>query len=608
MRESEASKSGLDALREYLNDQAESFDASAVMKLNSVLITKPRQLVHSLRELVEREWEGFKSEQKVKWYDKPVEEASLDFDAIKKDWEHTPENSGHWKNQLDKEEGRCCPPFFFTFLLNFCFTFIPNASIGLDVKAYYEYYFGTWYVRRYGKEEPYPLECRNTNSTHGEDVVECFDAKINGTWNWEDLECKNSKNWYGRVVYECLVANKTVVDRLECRNTTAWFQGEVFECFQEDRVYGALTLVILFMPGVFWSLNFGYKFVGYLKRKHPETFRGAMMNTLFFLPMGLLVMVTYPFQLLVVSILFCFNDQDSWALLTAKAELAEGFYNSHFQYLLGLYIIFNNVERLPSVVQLMIAFGSLSLLAISRVQSLLLDRGGYRLGVGQQIWWILRFGPVHLFNGAFKLGCISLFATIFKWEFLCWFYGGWIFFYIILHFLFNESLLPRRFYFLFIGAAAHTITVPEIVEEVKLLKTFPPSKKTLWATILTPSEIKINLWFHNIVWFLVNSTIMITVTLKPMDDMKLNAALPMITPVLISIGVISLLLLFAYEIRSIDQDTFIRSTSTYPHFTHLMGGDCPGCNYAEGWHHYTVTDPNQVNKQTLKFLLFFVEL
>ena len=85
-----------------------------------------------------------------------------------------------------------------------------------------------------------------------------------------------------------------------------------------------------------------------------------------------------------------------------------------------------------------------------------------------------------------------------------------------------------------------------------------------------------------------------------MEDMKLNAALPMITPVLISIGVISLLLLFAYEIRSIDQDTFIRSTSTYPHFTHLMGGDCPGCNYPEGWHHYTVTDPNQVNKQTLK--------
>ena len=193
-----------------------------------------------------------------------------------------------------------------------------------------------------------------------------------------------------------------------------------------------------------------------------------------------------------------------------------------------------------------------------------------------------RFGPMFLFNSAFKLGSIALILAMLRFNAI-WLYGGIVIIWLLLQFLFNENLLPRRFYYLFIGAGLHAVSVAHIQEEVRLINTNPDSKKNiLYATRLTHIQLKANMWFQNIIWFLLNSVIIITLTVvaEYMEDTKVPLFWPFnyfgsytfttcytstscyhglttITPAIVCLGVISLILLFFKEFKPDDREKLI---------------------------------------------------
>merc|ERR1719220_1252464 len=286
--------------------------------LNLKKITKgTSRVVNSFREFFVEEWEAFKNEKETYLHEKDFYPTNIDFGAIIEEWKYEPTKEAHWENQKKKiKEDDTFPPLFYSIVIGFIFTVVPNGAIVLDLSAAYEYIFGTWYIKR----------------------------------NFLELE---------------LDKNAT------CRTATGILGSSGYyekECFETDPVWGTLTLVLLGLPGLFWSLGIFMQWATYLRKKNPEDYDRKRKLFFFFIPMAAVSMITFPFQLMTISLISCFNNQDHWMNLTAKVGIAEGFFNAHFQYILQLFVFFVKADRFPSFFQYLACFGSLLFLVWSRIR------------------------------------------------------------------------------------------------------------------------------------------------------------------------------------------------------------------------------------------------
>ena len=372
--------------------------------------TKIKHLKEKMLNFFSREWEIFKIQRTLQLKNLPKVSSKLDFEKMWKEFQKDETGNypaEHWSNQAKRREGERVPRLVTTIITGLIFTFIPNCLIVLDYTAAYEYINGTYY----------------------QDVTTEYS---NGT-----LREQNVNRTY----------NKT-----DCRTNPAGYQ----ECFETNPYYGWLTLGFNFLPGLCWSLPVLYRINSTLRKKNKEFWQRKRIFFFIFLPFYVLRLVTFPLQLLVISAISCFHDQDQWALLTAKIGIAEGIYNSHFQFLLQLFIFFTRADRHPSTFQYLAAAGSLFSLAYSRVDSLLLNRDGRNMSAGQLIWIIIRYFPIFLPICAFKLGSISLIVSLLRSNAI-WLYGSVLFIACLLGVGFNERILPMRFYHYFVGFALHAI-------------------------------------------------------------------------------------------------------------------------------------------------------
>jgi len=535
-----------------------------------------------IKSFFQREWQAFKDEKKTKLSDKKKINSNLNFSELLNEWKQDG-NENHWSKKSRKQEGECCSELFSTIVIGILFTLLPNCAIVLDYLTASEYLFGNYYIK-YATDPKPPTNCRTTAS---------------GT----------------------------------------------YECLEYDPVYGTLTLVLTFIPGLFWSFGLFIQFGNYLRKDKPEIYQRKRMLILFFLPLSLICIVTYPLQLFLVSLISCFNDQDQWILLTTKIGITEGLFNAHFQYMLQLFVFFTRADRHPSYIQYLAAFGSLLFLAYSRIESLLLDRGGFRMSPGQKAWWILRFGPSFLLNCAFKVGSISLIIAMLRFNSI-WLYGIIVVTWLFLQILFNEGCLPKRYYYLFIGAGLHAVSVAHIPEEVKLIDTNPDSTKNILSvTRLTPRQLRFNLLFQNTIWFILNCTVIVTLSivsfLRPDTEIsifwpfitktysfkenKVFSVLHIVAPVILIIGLISQVILWIYEFSKRDKEKvkkaikinkkddvtdFTRHVSVeseavsslnteevqYDGWTHVPD-KCPACTGESSWHSYVCDDVLQAGVQ-----------
>jgi len=464
-----------------------------------------------LRNFFLREWEAFQNEKGSKLSNKKKISTVLNFDEMRNEWK-SEGNENHWSKRKVKKEGETCSLLFSTIITGILFTLIPNCAIVLDYMTAKEYLFGNYYLK-------YEHDVKNLSN------------------------CKNES-------------------------------GGTY-CFEKDPVYGTLTLLLTFIAGPFWSFGIFIQFGTYLRKNNPEIFQRKRVLFFVFLPIAILCMVTFPIQLFIVSLISCFNDQNQWMLLTTKIGITEGMFNAHSQYMLQLFVFFTRADRHPSVFQYLAAFGSLLFLAYSRIESLLLDRGGHYMSPGQKAWWIIRFGPCFLSNCAFKVGSISLVIAMLRFNSI-WLYGSILIIWFLLQILFNEQCLPRKYYYLFIGAGLHAVSVAHIPEDIKLIDTNPDSKKNiLWSTRLTSRQLRFNLLFQNLIWFISNFVIIVTLTIvstmEPdiriptfwpfttnhtysFKENKVYRILYIIGPVLLLTGLLSQILLWMFEFKTEDKE------------------------------------------------------
>jgi len=268
---------------------------------------------------------------------------------------------------------------------------------------------------------------------------------------------------------------------------------------------------------------------------------------------------------------------------------------------------------------------------------------------GQKAWWVVRYAPNFLLNCAFKLGSISLIVAMLRFNCI-WLYWSVIIIWALLQILFNELVIDKRFYFLFLGAGMHAVTVAHIPEYVKLIDTDPDIKKNvLWSTRLTSKKLKINLVFQNLVWFLFNTIIISTLwivsryssqdtkiqlfwpftpnTTYTFSENKVFGVLNIVAPIILIIGAISQIIILCFEdTKVIDVKTVKKVLSNegiqlqhqqesndedvqdgimsrymqprhYPGWQHVEPDQCNGCNMPDGtWHKHIYDDegPNRV--------------
>lgn len=495
----------------------------------------------------QREKKAFIQESHKKLRLIPKKNTRIDFGEIVREFKgegkDSPEN--YWKNQAKKREGEKCPQLLSTILIGLFFTLAPNCAIVLDYMAAQEYLGGNWYLK-------YSVDLDNEGN------------RIRYRKEFNEVQCPNKTD---------SLTNITTV----CRPSEGGFLGleylkdDYCECLEYDPVWGALTLVFTFISGIFWSFLLFFRLYHYLTERDSAFYNRKRMVVFFFIPLAILSVVTFPLQLVIISLINVFNDQEQWSFLTIKVGVAEGLFNAHFQFILQLFVFCVRADRHPSFWQYFLLFGSLLFLAYSRVESLLLDRGGPRMSPGQRLWWIVRYGPSFLLNCSFKLGSISLILAMLRFNAI-WLYGFVIIIWILLQILFNEQVIPRRHYYLFMGAGMHAITVAHVPEYVKLIDTDPDMKKNvLWSTKLSSRQLRLNLRLQNLFWFLFNIIIISCVWIVSeyypeqeiyvfwpftqdtykFEDNKVFKVIYYVAPIIIIIGTISQIIIWFFEERPI---------------------------------------------------------
>ena len=105
-------------------------------------------------------------------------------------------------------------------------------------------------------------------------------------------------------------------------------------------------LVILFLPGIFWSLGIFIQWVNYLRKNDEgdEDYDQSRRLFFYFIPLAAFAIITFPFQLMIISLISCFNSQDHWMTLVTKVQIADGIFNAHLQYILQLYIFLSLIH------------------------------------------------------------------------------------------------------------------------------------------------------------------------------------------------------------------------------------------------------------------------
>ena len=137
-----------------------------------------------------------------------------------------------------------------------------------------------------------------------------------------------------------------------------------------------------------------------------------------------------------------------------------------------------------------ILVGSLIGVVNARIDSILVNRGGARMSIGQIIWWKLKYFPAFLLNCTFKLA--SMIFMIYSLKFnVIWLYGGLIMFWLLIHILISSYNIFRRYHYLFLGLGMHGLTVAQISGHIRIIDAYSfRNKTTLWIRHLTSKHIR----------------------------------------------------------------------------------------------------------------------
>jgi len=137
-----------------------------------------------------------------------------------------------------------------------------------------------------------------------------------------------------------------------------------FECFEQDPIWGAMSLVFMFLPGLgVWFFWWG--------KDRNKGFKGLTC----------LAVPFFPFVLICVKVISLLNPGPNWKILAERFAVLEGKFESGMQFYLQLFIVFTRADRLPSNVQLVTIVTSLLMLTKVDIDNILMKQPPL------EAWW-----------------------------------------------------------------------------------------------------------------------------------------------------------------------------------------------------------------------------
>ena len=127
--------------------------------------------------------------------------------------------------------------------------------------------------------------------------------------------------------------------------------GEItnrFQCFERDPIWAMMTLVFMFIPGVFvWDV-----YILQLGKTGLLAQTNIILCVLFKLLVLMISVITFPLQLMACKIISLVNPGEEWEKVDMRVTRAEGRWESSLQLCLQLFIILTRGDRHPSTIQI----------------------------------------------------------------------------------------------------------------------------------------------------------------------------------------------------------------------------------------------------------------
>lgn len=196
---------------------------------------------------------------------------------------------------------------------------------------------------------------------------------------------------------------KNVGRHLKITANTTEVDYEEFECFEQDPIWGYMTLTIIFLPGVVMGFMFAnqYSCITFCKKCSCSGWLRLLLIPIYFL--------SFPVLVLFGKMVGMFNPGPHWTSFTGQLTRMEAKWESKLQFLLQLFIVFTRADRRPSTLQMASMFASL--LIFTKVD---VERHCQRakMGVKEIVILLIRLYADHT---CFSLGGAALIALLRYW-------------------------------------------------------------------------------------------------------------------------------------------------------------------------------------------------
>lgn len=166
---------------------------------------------------------------------------------------------------------------------------------------------------------------------------------------------------------------------------------EEVECFEQDPIWGYMSLFFILLPGI----------------AGVEVWKGSKTHLCF------LTLPIFPFFVLTVKTIGLLNPGENWKLLSRRCAHAEGAFESKFQLLLQLFIVFTRADRAPSTVQLVTMASSVTMLAMSKLDEI--RRNQKTVDLGDDVRRAMELFPRILLAIVSDVGYMALLATLLRY-------------------------------------------------------------------------------------------------------------------------------------------------------------------------------------------------
>ena len=183
--------------------------------------------------------------------------------------------------------------------------------------------------------------------------------------------------------------------RLTSFNPGPKIEYEEIVCFEQDQIWGWVTVAFIFLPGYFTV----YPVTDMILEAHGKTsssYRPLLSFCLVLPCMGL-----FPLALVLVKIVCLVNPGPEWKRLNLRLTGFEGSWESSCQTILTLFIFFTRTDRQPSSVQLASLVVSFAMITKTAIADYLSQKQAMELK--DELIGTMTLLPLFFTNGLFKV-------------------------------------------------------------------------------------------------------------------------------------------------------------------------------------------------------------